>query len=606
MGKSRRAPEPPPAAVSMQWVRDRIAESQVKERSEILSAINKLIGILGPLESIPGKGERLRELFKAVTTEQHGLKPSYWTQVKNKALRALRELGIDNVKGRDVDLGRGWLDLFACVPPPRRRLLRSKMTKLAKWATAEGLSPQQLTPAAFERFEQHALSAQRARPREQWLKACNAWDDAVTEFPFWPQVPSGCEKKRLWYTREMTVYPPSLARDIDEMFEARRAGARWFRRRAPIALETEEGERHRLRRYLHALVEAGAPIGHLQRLEDCFTVDYARSALNWIKDERHGGDDCLDLYNTALMTRAIATIRCQEAREPFDCLVDEFADDKLFKRSAARLKGLARLANPTVRVKIFSVAHLVLEEFERKEALLYREAARIEAAFALQIAWATGAAPKRLIDFELGKELRFARDDGLEVHAGSDRWMRAPEIIERLAKLYFAKARGRLHRFESKLAFPGQKQGSKKNPISLSRAITRLVEEKSGQRFTALEILQALTASYDLEDADERQALMDLIGYRTPQPIEVVRRAQAKKRIQDEHARQVTRGKHGSEVSLATSTRLAGGNRNSMARGAKKAAAASQRRTWMAAPHEPAAVDQTERKIQDLPRGGDL
>jgi hypothetical protein len=475
-----------PSITNMQQVRDAIAVRQIRDGRAILSSINKLVPLLGPLASIPVA--KLRARLNAINPEQHRENVRYWAQIKSRCLRAIRLLGLDDAKGRDADLLPEWRALYAQVPDPLRRKVRADTVRLAKWATRYGLAPYSLTEKQFGEFQKAVEQANSRFGRNIFLSVCNAWDRASGEFHFWPKVRTNCAKRRLWFTRPMEKYPRTLREEIAAMIAQRRgADPEQFGWRSQLSESGELNLHYDLRRFLHYLCETGVEPGSITSLSIALSAQNVRQALNHAC-RRAGHRKPRRVYNLAVQLRAIAINWLRvEITEAYDEIVAALYNNDT-KPANTTLVAVLGMDDPVVRKAIFLLPREIFCRYASRSKLNQTDRASVTAAVALDLSIKLGLPMTILSKLRIGADIRLDLPNGA-VFLGSSSANRASKdyalssASTALLALYLDRVRHSRHQGEQWL-FPGLKVGPR-NPIALGRAVTRLVKAESTNKLLA-------------------------------------------------------------------------------------------------------------------------
>jgi hypothetical protein len=190
------------------------AEPDRRRRGEMASALRTVCRVLGysPHE-LPADTALLGRLIRKAMPAAAGVSPSRWTNARSLLQAALKRSGLAIMPGRRLHpLAPAWAALAATLP---NRYDRAMLSRLMRWASAEGIDPEHLDQAAMDRFGTALMQdSLHQNPRDCWRRTVVAWNAAVEGVSGWPQLrfvpPPGPER----YVLALEAFPASFQADV--------------------------------------------------------------------------------------------------------------------------------------------------------------------------------------------------------------------------------------------------------------------------------------------------------------------------------------------------------------------------------------------------------
>ena len=293
-------------ADALAWYDDAVCDHP--RRANIRSAFRTIGRVLNlPLDAVPASPAQLRPLFDKATPGRAGIKPTNWTQVKSTARGGLRGLGVSIAAARDMTpLDPAWERLSGELPEPRFQI---GMSRLLRFLTRKGVTPEQVTTADFEAFEHELLASSLDRNAEgAYRQAMRLWNKASATVAGWPQVTARSESDPRRYSLNWDRFPASFVREVNAFLDAKSSTdplADDFVRSTRAA--TTDERRKSLRQTASALVLSGAlPLEAVTSLGVLTDLENARAAVRYLRDERQGGEVTESHLNVVWLLRTIA------------------------------------------------------------------------------------------------------------------------------------------------------------------------------------------------------------------------------------------------------------------------------------------------------------
>ena len=248
------------------------AEPDARRRGEMASGIRTICRVLGysPHE-LPADTALLGRLIRKAMPAAAGVSPSRWANARSLLLAALKRAGLAIMPGRRLHpLAPAWAALAATLP---RRYERAMLSRLMRWASAEGIDPAHLDQAAMERFGMALMhDSFHQNPRDCWRRTVVAWNAAVEVVPGWPQQQFSPPPGRECYVLALEAFPVVFQADARAWLD-RLAGKAGLDAGPikPLRPATIDKWHFALRQLGSALVASGRDIATITRLEDLVT-----------------------------------------------------------------------------------------------------------------------------------------------------------------------------------------------------------------------------------------------------------------------------------------------------------------------------------------------
>jgi hypothetical protein len=295
-----------PAAASLASVLAAPESANLRRRGEMASGIRTVCRVLGysPHE-LPTDTALLGRLIRKAMPAAVGVSSSRWANARSLLLAALKQSGVAIMPGRRLHpLAPAWASLAATLPG---RYERAMLSRLMRWASAEGIDPEHLDQAAMDRFGTALMrDSFHEHPRDCWQRTVAAWNAAVARVPGWPQRPFTPPPGHERYVLPLEAFPASFQADAQAWLDriAGKAGLDAGPVR-PVRPATIDKWRFALRQLGSALVASGRDIVSITRLEDLVTVEAADTILRFYL-ERAGNLPCAQTAALATQLKAIA------------------------------------------------------------------------------------------------------------------------------------------------------------------------------------------------------------------------------------------------------------------------------------------------------------
>ena len=287
------------------------------------------------------------------------------------------------------------------------------LSRLMRWASAEGIDPADLDQAAIERFGMALMQDSfHQNPRDCWRRTVAAWNAAVEGVPGWPQQRFTPPPGRECYVLALEAFPASFQADAQAWLDrlAGKAGLD-IGPLKPLRPATLDKWHFALRQLGSALVASGRDIASVTGLEELVTRDAADAILRFYL-ERAGNMPCAQTATLANDLKAIA--RHYVGVPPSDL-------DRL-RRMTARVTppsqgmtdknraALRQFQSVEMQRKLVRFAGTLFAELPASGRPGKRLAVRLQVALAVEILLVAPVRLHNLCRLELGRHLQELRD----------------------------------------------------------------------------------------------------------------------------------------------------------------------------------------------------
>ena len=280
--------------------------SQTRRR-DLISAMNAMARFLKkPVDQLEANINLLRQRLRQFHPKQAGVSEKTYANVKSAVLAALKLTGANNKRAAgSPPMSDGFQALYDAIPDP---LLGYKLSRLFRYCSEEGLSPNQVTDATIEAFEAHVIDQTLHRdPGKVAREAVLTWNKLRCIVSGWPDIALYRSPARIPWTFPLERFPQSFQQDVDAWFD-RMAMTDLFDDDAPVRasrLATIKHRRFQVRMMAWAIVRQGMPINRINSLADLVDIENFRSGIQYMLD-REGGAVKEALFTLATGIKSIA------------------------------------------------------------------------------------------------------------------------------------------------------------------------------------------------------------------------------------------------------------------------------------------------------------
>jgi integrase len=319
-----------------------------------------------------------------------GLTPEAWSNAVSLAIKAFELTGCYVHPGKfHAPLSTPWDDLLKAIT---NKYIRYGVARFVHFANDKGWPPDQIGPAAFDRFREYLETVVFATdPERAYLLAIERWNQAVKQVSGWPQNPIPMPRKPRKhdsYWIDWSETSPELQAEVAAFKQSCRE-IDYFAEDAaePLSEETIKNYDNKLRAFVSALQRRGRPIPtHLRMLVEPATF---KEGLRFFL-ERNDGETCSNTSGVAAAGYAVA--RYLANRQIIDA--KQLAEVKaIYKKVKFRQKGLAQKNKELLRLfhdqrnvakMLFLPAHLAAGLSPHRKPTV-RQAQAVEIATAVEI-----------------------------------------------------------------------------------------------------------------------------------------------------------------------------------------------------------------------------
>ena len=355
---------------------------------DLRSAVNRVAPLLGddpghiPLE-LPAISAKLA----GTTPAAAGLTPKTFSNIRSSFLAAVNASGLKPARSSArTPLSPGWKKLFAHLSARRAHI---GLSRLARYASANGIEPEEIDDAAIEAFIAAVRNGTLHRkPNGLHRKVALIWNEAAQRSGFKlkrVQVPSfrGPAKRIEW-----TLLPNAFRKDVDKYSkwcggsDAFAANARSL----PLASQTIQLRRNQIHAAVTALVESGVKSTTIRSLADLVSPENFKRILRR-RHETVGGRE--NVFNGDL-ARALVRIAAQWVKVDAATLAEltRLAGKvpvPLPGLTARNKRALRQFDDPAILRRLFDFPSRLWAEVKRDAKPNFRTLVKAQAALAVGI-----------------------------------------------------------------------------------------------------------------------------------------------------------------------------------------------------------------------------
>lgn len=461
----------------------------LRRRREITSAIWVMCRLLGqPATEIPADPEVLRKHIAQITAMAAGLSQARWRNVRSLFNAALMIAGASAMGRRSTTpLRPEWSDLIARVPD---RYDRAKLSKLARFCSLRGLTPENVNDAVLTTFRETLLRSSVERPKQVQRDACLTWNWMVERIKGWPAVQLAVPNNTRTYAMPLEAFPQSFGIDLEAYLDQQTGKDLFGNTPDPASEVTLRCHRTWLLEIASALVLTGRDISSIRSLADLVAVDAAKDALKFFW-RRNGQRKSGQLHNFARLIISISNYWVKVPGGHLEALrkirrdVDPGKGD-MTERNRRRLRVFDDRENVE---RLVNLPERMMRSVARLREPGYNDAIRMQTAIAIAIELVAPLRAKNLAGPRLDRHLIRSRPGrGAVMHLVVPRGevknenpleFELPLDVIRLLEVYLQKFRPLLVTDGSSYLFPAR-QGGAKTAAQLAEQIKRVIKIGTG------------------------------------------------------------------------------------------------------------------------------
>lgn len=459
------------------------------QRTERRSALNTVARALGrPLENISANPAVLKRELNAIHPAAHNISKRRWDNIRSLISRSVEhfEPGSKSVRSRPIGKEwRGSLDMLG------KQRWCCGLSHFARWATYNGILPDDVTQTTAEEFRQYLeTAAPVTSPYHAFWHFCRAWNRAREALPDqWPQVKIERGDNRSNPSLPWSMFPASLEREADELVKTATSSlpSRLPRKLKPItALDRKE----MVRRFATILVQEGNNPTMFESIAVIVEPTNARCILEVLL-QRSEGKITVYIHTMAVILAWLGKhwVGLPEAEiAALKMMCGHLKPKKRGMKESSRailrdLKDQSKLRN------FLELPERNVGRLRRHSVLTPSDLREFQLATAVGILQFAPLRPKNLVGLRIGKEITkrpfglsaryniVVDGDNVKNEADLEYWL--PEDVGAILDLYIEKIRPQLIESESEYLFPGRKDGHKA-ASRFSEAVKKLVIREVG------------------------------------------------------------------------------------------------------------------------------
>jgi hypothetical protein len=409
-------------------------------------------------------------------------------------------------------------------------LVRSRLSSLMRYCSANGIAPAGLDEAVIEQFM--AYRSRCAKPADDAFRRLlgRAWNRNVGTIPGWPERRLIEPPVKSAVDIEWEAFPEGLRRDIDCYLQGlnRIRKSRSGQRIRPVKSITIRTRRAELQAAARMALKAGVAIEKLDSLSALLAPKVAEAVLDAYWQEN--GDNP-KLYTITLAGRLLGIARETKCIDEADCdrlnemriRLDDYRQEGLTPKNRTLIR---QVLTPGVWGRVVNLPFAMIAQARRQPHASVRAAVTAQLAVAIAILTVAPVRIKNLTQIRLGSNL--SKPGGSD----SNYWLSFPdyEVKNRVTLEYPLEEYltglidEYVHHFRPTLLrgrnedwlFPGQHQGAK-DEVSFSGQITNCIQKHTGLRITAQQFRHAAGALILRKRPGEYELVRQLLGHRSVQ-----------------------------------------------------------------------------------------
>lgn len=475
---------------------ERRSDLKPDRKRDMISGLRRVAGAIGwSLEDTPADPVWLRPKIARVKPAAHGIKQKTWTNAVSNARSALVETGIvERDRGSPIALSSKWRALWDAALATGDKNITIPLSRFTRFCSNMGISSKDVSDevvAAFQRALE--LSKIRKDPASATWQAIHAWNLAIERVSGWPLIRLTKPQRHNHYAIPLAEFPAKFRDELEAVTcslakPVRRLGAKRHQSLSPSTIDSRH--RHWIR-FASAVVHSGTPVDELTTLSDLLCMDRVEAAIEWLAENRYGGQTSRGLQEMALglctLGRELEIDEAQlEQFRELSRVLSGRPDNRHMRKKGLTAKNRERLRqfrNPATRDALLCPPSVLMEEARKVNHPV--KAARL-AEVALAIAIET-VAPIRLknsapLEFQL------------------------PDRIRRILETFVADFRPHLIAQPCPWLFAREDGTDQVHQTVLARRITETVSERLGlemnvhlfRHLAAMLILEQDPAAFDL------------------------------------------------------------------------------------------------------------
>jgi hypothetical protein len=512
-------------AIAMIAASEELPEQLKRHWTTSLRQFAKAIG--RPIEVIPARYSAVRNDLANWHHAPSGHSPKTVANHRSNTKRALLHLSHEKgIPEYGAPLTADWEELRTQISD---RLIRSRLSSIMRYCSANGVSPLEMDEAVLDKFVEYRNRCSKPADDAFRRLLVRAWNANVDSIPAWPKrrlveppVKSAVEVK--W-----EEFPRGLHRDVDKYLKGLThiRKSRTGRHIKPLRASTIRGRRAELQAAARMAVKIGIPIEKLDSLRALLKPKVAERILDayWQKNGDKPKVYTIDLARRfvaiAKETKCLNEKECEQLHGLWRRLNDERPPEGLTEKNLAFLR---KVLTPGVWGRVVKLPLAMMEEARRQRHAPVRAAVIAQKAVAIAI---EAVAPVRLANLaSIRLRTNLTKPDG----PNSNYWLHfTPDDVKNNVRLQFVfkdyltelideyvqdfwptLLRGRRDDY----LFPGLREGAK-GKVSFSVEISKYIYKATGLKMTVHQFRHAAGAIILKNRPGEFELVRQILGHRS-------------------------------------------------------------------------------------------
>jgi integrase len=523
-------------------VRDKLRTLELPERnrSDLISALNSVARMhlrLGEKEveaalaNLDASPWRLLPHLDTIAYARHGMKRESWNNTVHRVRKALQLTGARVRSGRrQSHLIPEWAVIFDPLP---LKPFKAGLGGFVSWCSEEGIAPNEVTQAVFERYEPVLLgSRMRKRARFTFLQTRRCWNHAADQFPQWPKV-----KLTAKLNLDHRYALPWGAFDQGFVEEVHRRNEVILHPdptdeggRDAVEKVTADHQRYKIRRLASALVAAtGRDPKSITGIADLVEIQNAKAVLAFILARLRERDPKQQTsMETFLLARFICTLARRWVGVPEEHLTKLQGIARRLKPSSSGMRPknrrmLREFKDEELLARFLHLPQRLFDQAHRKKNLGRSDAIKLSVAFAVALLSVAPVRPKNAARIMFGRNLiQMGVGPGRRVHLhfpseevknGVVLEFEVSGVTRELLDAYVSRVRPLLTDPNNQYLFPGRGVRHRHESY-FSQQIGDLLWKEIGVRVTAHQFRHLIGFIYLRENPGNYEVVRRLLGHK--------------------------------------------------------------------------------------------
>ena len=442
-----------------------------------------------PPEGVLADATELRRRLQTMSAATSGVTPARWRNVKSLFGKVLAITGaMSAVLPSNATALPAWQALLGRLSD---RYERSKLSRLARYCTAFGIPPDQVSDNVVGEFGRMLLEGSLIeRPKQVHRNACLAWNRSIDGVEGWPQHRLSVPDNRRVYALALDAFPESFQVDFQNYLNYLASGSLFGKKaRQPASPITIRDRRIQLLEVASALVKSGRNIESICSLSDLVEPDAAEKILSFFH-EHNGRRLTGQLHNFARALVGVAKWKDVPASqlEVLGTLRKQVDPGKggMTERNKATLRPFN---DPTNVELLVNLPDTIVNAIQRAKDHGYNDAILVQSALVIAFEFVAPLRAKNMAGLTIDRHIVRSRNGpgaivrivipAGEVKNKAPLEFELPADVVNLLDFYISECRPKLLTEPSNFLFPARKGGSK-DPGPLGTQIKGTIKKTIG------------------------------------------------------------------------------------------------------------------------------